>query len=111
MITAAQMRAARALLGIDQQTLAELADVSLPTIQRMEASQGNVRGVVNTLMKVVQAFDAAGVEMISENALSQGKGRGVRLKEVAIAEKPVGPPGIKSRRKKLEAAQPVHTRR
>ena len=46
MITAAQMRAARALLGIDQQTLADLAGVSLPTIQRMEASEGNVRGVV-----------------------------------------------------------------
>jgi predicted transcriptional regulator len=53
------MRAARALLGIDQQTLADLADVSLPTIQRMEASQGNVRGIVDTLMKVVQAFDLA----------------------------------------------------
>ena len=38
MITAAQMRAGRALLGIDQQTLADLAGVSLPTIQRMEAS-------------------------------------------------------------------------
>ena len=42
-ITAAQLRAARALLGIDQQTLADLSGVSLPTIQRMEASQGNVR--------------------------------------------------------------------
>ncbi len=46
MITAAQMRAGRALLGIDEQALADLADVSLPTIQRMEASEGNVRGVV-----------------------------------------------------------------
>ena len=41
MITSFQMRAARALLGIDQKTLAELAGVSLPTIQRMEASTGN----------------------------------------------------------------------
>ena len=80
MITAAQMRAARALLGIDQQTLADLAGVSLPTIQRMEASQGNVRGVVDTLMKVVEAFDAAGVEMIGESSPSQGTGRGVRFK-------------------------------
>ena len=48
MITASQMRAARALLGIDQQALADLAGVSLPTIQRMEASEGNVRGVVDT---------------------------------------------------------------
>lgn len=53
MITAAQMRAARALAGIDQKTLAERAGVSLPTIQRMEASDGVVRGVVDTLMKVI----------------------------------------------------------
>ena len=99
MITGAQMRAARALLGIDQQTLAERAGVSVPTIQRMEASKGNVRGVVNTLTKVVQAFDAAGVELIGDNAPSQGKGRGVRLKEAA-AIRPVAPSGQGSPSKK-----------
>ncbi|EJN12965.1 putative transcriptional regulator with C-terminal CBS domain containing protein [Bradyrhizobium sp. YR681] len=81
MITSFQMRAARALLGIDQRTLAELAGVSLPTIQRMEASTGNVRGVVETLMKVVEAFERAGVELIGEQARSDSGGRGVRLKE------------------------------
>ena len=81
MITSFQMRAARALLGIDQKTLAELAGVSLPTIQRMEASTGNVRGVVETLMKVVEAFDRAGVELIGEQARSERGGRGVRLRE------------------------------
>ncbi|WP_456623408.1 MULTISPECIES: helix-turn-helix domain-containing protein [unclassified Bradyrhizobium] len=81
MITSFQMRAARALLGIDQKTLAELAGVSLPTIQRMEASTGNVRGVVETLMKVVEAFDRAGVELIGEQARSDSGGRGVRLRE------------------------------
>ena len=81
MITSFQMRAARALLGIDQKTLAELAGVSLPTIQRMEASTGNVRGVVETLIKVVDAFDRAGVELIGEHARSDSGGRGVRLKE------------------------------
>ena len=81
MITSFQMRAARALLGIDQRTLAELAGVSLPTIQRMEASTGNVRGVVETLMKVVEAFDRAGVELIGEQARSESGGRGVRLRE------------------------------
>jgi predicted transcriptional regulator len=75
------MRAGRALLGIDQQTLADRAGVSLPTIQRMEASSGNVRGVVDTLTKVVAAFDAAGVELIGETAPSIGQGRGVRFKE------------------------------
>ena len=81
MITSFQMRAARALLGIDQKTLAELAGVSLPTVQRMEASTGNVRGVVETLIKVVEAFDRAGVELIGEQARSDSGGRGVRLKE------------------------------
>lgn len=80
MIIAAQMRAGRALLGIDQQTLADLAGVSLPTIQRMEASEGNVRGVVDTLTKVVGAFELAGIELIAEGAPSAGHGRGVRFK-------------------------------
>ena len=80
MMTAAQMRAARALLGIDQRTLAELAGLSLPTIQRMEASRGNVRGVVGSLTKVVEALEEAGVELIGENSPSPSGGRGVRLK-------------------------------
>jgi predicted transcriptional regulator len=81
MITSAQMRAARALLGVDQRELAEMAGLSLPTIQRMEASDGQVRGIVNTLMKVVDALEQAGVELIAENSLSVGIGRGVRLRE------------------------------
>jgi predicted transcriptional regulator len=80
LITAPQMRAARALLGIDQRQLAELAGVSLPTIQRMEASEGNVRGVVDSLTKVVEALDRAGIELIGEGAVSHQGGRGVRLK-------------------------------
>ncbi|SDM55428.1 helix-turn-helix domain-containing protein [Maricaulis salignorans] len=80
MITSAQMRAARALLGIDQKTLAAAAGVSVPTIQRMEASDGNVRGVVGSLVRVVEALDGLGVELIGEQAPSQGTGRGVRLK-------------------------------
>jgi len=85
-ITSQQMRAARALLGIDQRRLAELAGLSLPTIQRMEASEGQVRGVVDTLVKVISALEAAGIELIGENAPSMGAGRGVRLKEGAGAE-------------------------
>lgn len=83
MMTAAQLRAARALLGIDQKTLAEMASVSLPTIQRMEASDGNVRGIVDTLTKVIEALNAAGVELIGENARSEGGGRGVRFRPPA----------------------------
>lgn len=74
------MRASRALLGIDQRKLAEMAGLSLPTIQRMEASEGVIRGNVDSLMKLIEALDAAGVELIGEGAASQGGGRGVRLK-------------------------------
>jgi transcriptional regulator with XRE-family HTH domain len=88
MITAAQMRAARALLAIDQKKLAELAGVSLPTIQRMEASDGTVRGVVDTLTKVIEALQTAGVELIGESARSDGGGRGVRLRQ---SGRPVDP--------------------
>jgi len=83
MITSQQMRAARALLGIDQRQLAEMAGLSLPTIRRMEASGGQVRGVIDTLVKVVGALEAAGIELIGENAASSGTGRGVRLKEAS----------------------------
>ena len=80
MITAAQMRAARALLGIDQRRLAELAGVSIPTVQRMERSKGNVRGVIDSLTKIVEALDRAGIELIGDNAVSRTGGRGVRFK-------------------------------
>jgi transcriptional regulator with XRE-family HTH domain len=93
------MRAGRALLGIDQQTLADSSGVSLPTIQRMEASSGNVRGVVDTLMKVVGAFEAAGVELIAENMPSLGQGRGVRLKERQPAKVAIPAAGHGRRRK------------
>ncbi|MBS0638469.1 MAG: helix-turn-helix domain-containing protein [Acetobacteraceae bacterium] len=79
MITAGQMRAARALLGLDQRSLAELSGLSLPTIQRMEASGGVVRGNVDSLMKLVGALNAAGIELIAEGAVSAAGGRGVRL--------------------------------
>jgi transcriptional regulator with XRE-family HTH domain len=80
MITAAQLRAARALLGIDQRKLAELSGLSLPTIQRMESSDGVIRGNVDSLMKLVAALDAAGIELISDHATSSSGGRGIRLK-------------------------------
>ena len=80
MITASQLRAARALLGIDQRKLAELCGLSVPTIQRMEASSDLVRGNVESLTKLVDALTAAGVELIGEGAASSGKGRGVRFK-------------------------------
>jgi len=80
MISAAQLRAARALLNIDQRKLADLSGLSVPTIQRMEASEGVIRGNVDSLMKLIAALDGAGIELIGEGAASMGGGRGVRLK-------------------------------
>ena len=80
MITGPQMRAARALLGFDQRQLAQAAGLSLPTIQRMEANDGVVRGNVDLLMKLVDALAANGIELIGDGAASGGGGRGVRLK-------------------------------
>lgn len=82
MVTAAQLRAARALLGIDQRELAQRCGLSLPTIQRMEASDGVIRGNVDSLTKLVTALANNGIELISEGSTSSSGGRGVRLKEV-----------------------------
>jgi len=99
MITGAQLRAARALLGIDQRGLAALSQLSVPTIQRMEGSDGVIRGNVDSLMKLVGALDAAGIELIGEGTPSQGEGRGVRLKEAAAGTAPYS-------RKMPQAARP-----
>ena len=80
MITSAQMRAARALAGVDQRELAKKSGLSVPTIQRMEASDDLIRGNVDSLMKLIAAIDAFGIELISEGAVSSAGGRGVRLK-------------------------------
>lgn len=80
MIGAAQLRGARALLGIDQRELAGLSGLSMPTIQRMEASKDIIRGNVESLVKLIAALDRAGIEFIAEGAVSQGGGRGVRFK-------------------------------
>ncbi|RME61929.1 MAG: helix-turn-helix domain-containing protein [Alphaproteobacteria bacterium] len=88
MITAAQLRAARALLGIDQRRLAELSGLSVPTIQRMEASDGVIRGNVDSLMKLIAGLEAAGIELIGEGTASQAGGRGVRLRTQAESGQP-----------------------
>jgi transcriptional regulator with XRE-family HTH domain len=80
MISSRQLRAARALAGLDQRALARASRLSLPTIQRMEASEGVVRGNVESLMKLIAARERAGIELINEGATSSGGGRGVRLK-------------------------------
>ena len=96
MITTDQMRAARALTGIDQRELAALSGLSLPTIQRMEASDGVIRGTVDSLMKLIGALDAIGIELIAEGAISQEGGRGVRLKSRRVVGKHFGQSATRS---------------
>ena len=80
MITAAQLRASGVLAGIDQRALAERSGLSVPTIQRMEASEGVIRGNVDSLMKLIAALDVLGIVLIGDDATSREGGRGVRLK-------------------------------
>lgn len=97
MITAAQLRAARVLLGIDQRRLAELSGLSVATIQRMESSESMVRGNVDSLVRLIAAIEAAGVEMIDNGAVSNSQGRGVRLKANSGSARPL--PGAPSANK------------
>jgi transcriptional regulator with XRE-family HTH domain len=83
MITAAQLRAARALAGLDQRKLAELSGLSLPTIQRMETSEDLIRGNVDSLTKLIAALDSIGIEFLGEGVVGPAGGRGVRFKKSA----------------------------
>jgi transcriptional regulator with XRE-family HTH domain len=107
MITANQLRAARALLNIDQRETADLADLSVPTIQRMEASDGVIRGNVDSLMKLVTALEEAGIELINPGGSSTTGGRGVRLKEHIASSKVVPGRPPKSARM-MRASKPRH---
>ena len=75
------------------------------TIQRMEASEGYVRGVIDTLTKVVSALELAGIELISENSISTGGGRGVRLSDstLPLTRTPSAASGAKRKRSELPA--------
>src|SRR5258708_528972 len=89
MITAAQLRAARVLLGIDQRRLAQLSGPPVPIIPRLQAYETMVRGNVDSLVKLIAAFDLGGIEMIDDGAASHSQGRGVRLKIQKGSAKPL----------------------
>jgi transcriptional regulator with XRE-family HTH domain len=107
MITANQLRAARALLSIDQRQMAELADLSVPTIQRMEASGGVIRANVDSLMKLVSALESAGIELINPGAASATGGRGVRLREHVTNPKRTPKTGPKTKSKTVRQPKRV----
>jgi predicted transcriptional regulator len=77
LVTGRQIAAARSLLAIGQAELATSASISVPTLKRMEASEGPAAGMANNVRAVIAALEAAGVEFIPAN----GGGPGVRLRE------------------------------
>jgi hypothetical protein len=79
-ITGRQIAAARALAGIGQADLAAASKISVPTLRRMEASEGQASGIANNVAAVRNVLEASGVEFIPEN----GGGAGVRLRKSVI---------------------------
>lgn len=79
-----QIKAARSLLGWSQEELAVTAGVSIPTIKRLEASEGLLGGREATINKITTALEKAGIAFIDEN----GGGPGVRLAKRHRARKP-----------------------
>lgn len=76
-ITGRQIAAARSLLGMSQSVLAASARISIPTLKRMEASEGYATGMINNVTAVRSALESAGVLFIDSN----GNGPGVRLRD------------------------------
>jgi transcriptional regulator with XRE-family HTH domain len=75
MLSSDQIRGARAILRLSQADLAKAASLSLETIKRLEAMRGELKVRLETLMRIKEALERAGVEFIPEN----GGGAGVRL--------------------------------
>jgi transcriptional regulator with XRE-family HTH domain len=73
-----QIRAARALVGVSQSELAELAKVGVATVRRIEAAREQVSGNVQSLVRIQRALESKGVEFIDQD---DKQGPGVRLKK------------------------------
>lgn len=78
MIYPCQIRAARALIGMSQQELAQLSGVGLATIKRIEAMGSELTGTARTLAKIQKALEAKGIRFLEEGG---GEGQGLRLQK------------------------------
>jgi transcriptional regulator with XRE-family HTH domain len=76
MIYSEQIRAARSLIGWNQQTLAARADVGIATVRRLESKDGPLKGQTETMWALQRALEAAGVKFIEDDGTN---GPGVRL--------------------------------
>jgi transcriptional regulator with XRE-family HTH domain len=74
MLQAAQIRAARALLGWRQDDLAQAAGIGTATIRRIEVLHGPVTGYASTQLRIQKAFERKGIHFIED-----ADGVGVRL--------------------------------
>jgi transcriptional regulator with XRE-family HTH domain len=80
MLTSGQLRAARGLLGWNQENLAKAAGIAVSTVKRMEASNGLIRANTENAWKVEKALKAAGIALIEED----GAGPGVRWSKATL---------------------------
>lgn len=69
MLTAEQIKAARALLSWGQRELAEASGLSLPTIKRVEAARGAIRSTPATIDTIQKALEAVGIEFIQNGVV------------------------------------------
>lgn len=77
MITGEQLRAARAMLRMEQSTLAGKAGVSVETVKRLEAAQGELTGArLETVFAVQRVLEFEGIEFFDRN---DSAGAGVRF--------------------------------
>lgn len=76
LVTGRQIAAARVLLGMAQAELSERANISVPTLKRMEASDGRAQGLTNNVAAVRRALEESGILFLDAN----GEGAGVRLR-------------------------------
>jgi transcriptional regulator with XRE-family HTH domain len=89
MITGEQLRAARAILKLEQSELADLSGVSAETIKRLERLDGTLAANVRTLTQLKSALEQEGIVFLSEN----GGRPGVRPRREP-------PPRIRARKRK-----------
>jgi transcriptional regulator with XRE-family HTH domain len=74
MLTSEQIRAARAMLRIEQRELADKSGLSPETVKRIERTPGPISAYTGTVDKLRRALESAGIEF------SDGDQPGVRLK-------------------------------
>ena len=85
MLIAAQIRAARSLLGWPARVLAEMACVHITTVQRLESLRGPLRGNTRTVQRIQHSLETAGV------AFTNVDGPGVLLRALGEYQRPIEP--------------------